>query len=449
MKIAFPVHHFPPRYSAGGELYTFRLARWFQQHDHDVEIICVESINSGAPDRIETMADRYEGIPVQRLSFDLFGAGRPRWRYDNPLLTKWFADYIERARPDLFHFQAGYLLGVTPLEVAVRAGIPTLLTLHDYWFLCPRITLQRGDGSLCDSIPEDPAGCAWCMRLESRRYRLPDRLLGGRLGDVARRFALNDNRVFYADRRARLLQALALPDLVIAPSHFLAGLFEAHVQPDKLRYIRYGMDAAAFKARRAPGAPGSALRFGFIGQIAPHKGVHLLVKAFQVLRPKDRPIELHIYGNLDAQPEYVRHLRRMASATPSIHFNGSFENGRLAEVLSGMDVSVTPSIWYENSPLAIHEAHAAGLPVITAELGGMAELVRDGIDGLHFRPDDAADLACKMQQIIDQPELLPRLRAGVLLPRTLDEEMEQLSGIYHRLVEQKRSETSSRRFTTD
>jgi glycosyltransferase involved in cell wall biosynthesis len=162
----------------------------------------------------------------------------------------------------------------------------------------------------------------------------------------------------------------------------------------------------------------------------------LLVEAFRALQPRGRPVELHINGGLEARPDYVSRLRRLAGGDERIHLHGRFDNVRAAEILSGLDVAVVPSIWYENSPLAIMEAHAAGTPVVTAALGGMAELVRDGVDGLHFAPADAADLARQLQRLIDEPELLPVLRAGVTMPRGIEDEMRQLARIYQNLVDQ-------------
>jgi glycosyltransferase involved in cell wall biosynthesis len=433
MKIILPVHHFPPRYSAGAELYTFRLARWLQAHGNTVEVVCVEAIDRGGPGELQVAADTYEGIAVWRLAFDMASAGDDRWAYDNPLLTEWFTSYFRRARPDIVHCQAGYLIGAAPLVAAQAAEIPTILTLHDYWFLCPRITLQRGDGSLCETIPDDPAGCAWCMLLESRRYRLPEQASAGLVGRAARVIALQDGRQRIAERRSWLLPTLAAPDAVIAPSRFLAERFAPYVAPERMYISRYGLDLGTFQGRSRPAADGT-LRIGFTGQIAPHKGVHLLVKAFRALQPHGRAIELHIYGGLDARPDYVARLRRLAGDDRRVQLHGRFENQRAAEILGGLDVAVVPSIWYENSPLAIMEAHAAGTPVVTAALGGMAELVRDGVDGLHFAPADSADLARQLQRLLDKPELLPQLRAGVTMPRAIDDEMRQLSAIYGRLV---------------
>lgn len=440
MKIVLPVHHFPPRYNAGAELYTQRLARLLQRRGHAVEVVCVEWIDRGEPGELSAAPGRYEGIPIWRLAFNLLGAAeQARWRYDNPLLGDWFKRYLEQAQPDIIHFQAGYLIGLAPLEAALAIGVPSVLTLHDYWFLCPRITLLRGDGSLCETIPADPAGCAWCMRLESRRYRIPNRLSGGMLGQVAQRLALNGDRDVIEDRRARLLPALNKVNAVIAPSQFLADRFAPFVAAGRLHHLPYGLDLTRFARRPSIAAPDGALRIGFIGQIAPHKGIHLLIQAVQRLAPRGRPIELNVYGGLEAQPRYVARLRRMAGNDRRIRLHGRIENSRVPEVLAGLDVSVTPSIWYENSPLAIHEAHAAGVPVITAALGGMAELVRDGVDGLHFRPNDASDLAQKLQQLIDRPDMLPRLRAGIKAPISIDDEMEELTELYRQLIARRSS----------
>jgi glycosyltransferase involved in cell wall biosynthesis len=432
MNILLPVHHFPPRYNAGAELYTFRLARWLQAHGHEAEVVCIESIERGATDRLAVVQDSYEGISVHRLSFNLLEAPeRRQWDYDCPLLGEWFADHLQRSRPNLVHFQAGYLLGAAPIVAAHAAGIPSALTLHDYWFLCPRITLQRGDGAVCHSIPADPVGCAWCMKLEQRRFQLADRATAGLFGRGMQMIGLQSERDWVAARRERLFTTLPLLDAVIAPSQFMADQVAPYVVPARLEVSRLGLDLGRFAVR--PERRDTTLRIGFLGQVAPHKGVHLLIEAATMLQPR-RPFEIHIHGGLEARPDYVAQLRTLAGDRPHITFHGRFENSRAGEILAGLDLVVVPSTWYENSPLSILEAHAAGTPVVTAAMGGMAELVHDGVDGMHFRPGDAADLARRLQRAIDDPALIERLRAGITPPRSIDDEMEHLLGIYSRLA---------------
>lgn len=438
MKIVLPVHHFPPRYTAGGEQYVHRLARWLQKHGCDVEVVCLESIETGEPDRVEARLDQYDDLRVWRLSYNLMHAPqRKRWTFDSAPLRAWFAGYLRDVQPDVIHFHAGYLMGVGPLFEATDAGVPSILTLHDYWFLCPRHTLLRSDGTLCEVIPEDPAGCAWCRYAEERRYRLMmNRLSFGLFGRFMQAFGLESEAALIADRRAQLTEALRLPKAIISPSHFLARYFEDAVDPDRLHVVRFGFDLERFRATPVPPSD-NAIRIGYIGQIAHHKGVHLLIQAFRSLNLGARQVELHIYGNLKSNPSYVAHLRSLAGGDSRIHFDGPFENARVAEVMKGLSALVVPSIWFENSPLVILESLSAGTPVITANIGGMAELVQDGVDGLHFVAGSANDLARQLQRLIDEPDLLARLRQGAATsstPRSIDDEMNELLSIYQQVI---------------
>jgi glycosyltransferase involved in cell wall biosynthesis len=434
MKIVLPVHHFPPHYTAGAELYTYRLARWLIEHGHSAEVVCIEAIDSGEVGHLNVVHDAYQGVPVWRLSYNIIDAReRRRWDFDNPLIGHWFSEYIAQYKPDIAHFQAGYLLSAAPFKATAAADVPIILTLHDYWFLCPRITLQRGDGTLCENIPADPAGCAWCQCTVQRRYSIADRYSAGLVGAVARQVGLRPQTALIDERRKTLANVLKLVNVAIAPSKYLASRYAPLVAESKLHVLRYGLDLSRFQevSVRDNDTP---IRIGFTGQIAPHKGVHLLVDAFRRVKTGARAFELHLYGGLESRPDYAASLREQAKGDPRIYFHGRFENVQAPSLLAKLDLAVVPSVWYENSPLAISEAHAAGVPVITARLGGMAELVQDQVDGLHFAPNDAADLARVLQQIVDHPELLSQLRHGITAPPSIDDESGAVVKIYERAL---------------
>ena len=154
------------------------------------------------------------------------------------------------------------------------------------------------------------------------------------------------------------------------------------------------------------------------------------------MRAPGRALELHIHGDLGADAAYARRIRQIAGDDRRIFLHGRFDNTQVASILSRVDVVVVPSTCYENSPLVILEARASGTPLVVAALGGMPELVENGVNGLHCRPADAADLARKLQRLIDEPGLLPRLRAGVVRPRSVEDEMLHLTAIDDRLVAQ-------------
>jgi glycosyltransferase involved in cell wall biosynthesis len=151
----------------------------------------------------------------------------------------------------------------------------------------------------------------------------------------------------------------------------------------------------------------------YIGQIAPIKGVHVLIRAFRRLRRHGRKVRLIIRGKLNAPPAYDRELRRLAEGDPSIVFGGPYEHRRVLSVLAGAHVVVVPSLWYESATGTVCEGRAARRPVIASRVGGIAEIVNDGVDGLLFERGDVDDLARVMQRLIDEPDLLPHLTSRV------------------------------------
>jgi glycosyltransferase involved in cell wall biosynthesis len=106
----------------------------------------------------------------------------------------------------------------------------------------------------------------------------------------------------------------------------------------------------------------------------------------------------------------------------------------VGNVLSGMDVLVVPSRWYENGPGVIFEAFAAGIPVVATNLGGMSEFVRHERDGLLFGMEDPGDLARQLRRLVEEPGLLERLRAGIEPVKTVQENVDELEALYGGLL---------------
>jgi glycosyltransferase involved in cell wall biosynthesis len=118
----------------------------------------------------------------------------------------------------------------------------------------------------------------------------------------------------------------------------------------------------------------------------------------------------------------------------NVVFRGPYLNRDIGSVLANIDMIVVPSLWFENSPLTIQEAFACGVPVITANAGGMAEMVRDGIDGLHFRIGDAADLREKLLYVIEHPQVLDTFRRNIPTVNTIARNAAEIRGYYERVA---------------
>ncbi|MGD2144389.1 MAG: glycosyltransferase family 4 protein [Anaerolineae bacterium] len=427
MKVLVAIHHFPPRYTSGAELRAYRTAKWLQDHGHSVPVICVEAIDGGDGPDLTYEDDVYHGLLVRRLSFNLAATPDPfRWTYDNPWIGEHLRGYLVELAPHVFHLISGYLMSGSTLRAAHDLGIPTVVTLTDFWFLCPRITLLRSDGQLCVP-PFDAATCARCLAEEKRRYRIPGRIAPGVM------------QVFWRTRRERVAQiqrrmdflreTLNGVDAIISPSQFLREIFiRAGISPKRITSSRQGRDFPNLTSDLLEKTPASHLRIGYLGQIAPHKGVHVLFEA--VRRLPGAALEVKAYGDAAPFLKYTRRLRQMARRDSRLNLSGVYERTEVSRVLQGLDVVVVPSLWYENSPNTILEAFAHRTPVIASDLGGMAELVQDGENGVRFAAGDVRSLADELRRLRDNPQLLSRLRDGIRAVKSVSEEMAELRDIY-------------------
>jgi glycosyltransferase involved in cell wall biosynthesis len=248
-----------------------------------------------------------------------------------------------------------------------------------------------------------------------------------RIAGAPARTAIAPKRAVYQSHTRRIFDDA---HLFLAPSEFLRSRHVAcGLPPHKVEYLRYGIRTFA---ARAPTPSAGRVRFGYIGALHAHKGIELLIAALAGLEGR---AELHIYGSAFGSPITSRFVERVTAAAAShVVFHGPYENAAIAEILASLDAVVVPSIWYENSPLTIQEAFVGRVPVITADQGGMAELVRHDVDGLHFRLGDAADLRRVMQTVVDDPGLLPRLRLNIPPVPHIEGQTEKVRARYEALL---------------
>jgi glycosyltransferase involved in cell wall biosynthesis len=172
---------------------------------------------------------------------------------------------------------------------------------------------------------------------------------------------------------------------------------------------------------------GLPVRFGFIGQLAAHKGTDLLIDAFRTL-PAGYA-ELHIFGPEDQSPAYMTSLRKKASGL-NVFFRGTFPKEDMAAVLSGFDFLVIPSTWYENSPLVLLYALACHTPVIVSDVEGMTEFVEHGRNGYIFDRGSVNSLAQVMKAITDKPDESRALSVTTKYKKTTRLMTEEVNRLY-------------------
>lgn len=445
LRILLAVHHFPPNYLSGAEWQAYRIAKWLKKMGHEVRVICVESDTHGPGGQCECRDEVYDDIPVQRLYFNLPLSPDPfRWSFRNPVIGQHLDTLIADYRPNLLHLISGYLMTGVTVSVAQTLGIPTILMPMDFWFLCPRITLLQPNGEIC-RVPEDPLDCLLCLRQDRRRYRLVSRATGGLSNRILRHLwgnpsmlrAMKQKNQLEAlrERREYLRRMFESADGVVSNSRFLKEMFVSRgFHPRRFFHLRQGLDTDSGGTDREKD-PAAHLRIGYIGQIARHKGVALLVQAFQRLQTEGPMPKLLIYGDMEKFPRFARYLHHLVDKDERIEFAGTFKNDQIMQVHRGLDVLVVPSVWYENSPNVILEAFAAGTPVVASDIGGMAELVQHEVNGLLFSTGDVADLAHQLQRVLAQPVILKSLKQGIPPVKTVQAEMADLVRIYYSVME--------------
>jgi glycosyltransferase involved in cell wall biosynthesis len=428
MNIVIAVHHFPPHFTGGTEWEVCRTAACLQRRGHTVRVICVEKIGGGAPGEASWHDETYEGIPVRRLHFTPApGMERHRWEYDNPWIGERVRACLVEDRPAIFHLAGGYLISGSALRVAQELDIPTVVSLMDFWFLCPRIWMLRSDGKL-SSLPLDFATCARCLAEQRRAYRWPGRFLPG-LSHLFWRF--QGKRIGHLEKRhAFLMQILRQVKIVIARSQFVRSIFvAAGINPSRIALVRQGCDFADTGRCVPREREDRDLKLGYIGQIEWHKGVHVL---FQALRQMPgSPILARVHGSTSASPRYAASVRRAASKDSRISLAGAC-NGReeIRRAYRDLDVVVVPSLWPENCPNVILEAFAHGIPVVAANIGGIPELVRHESNGLLFERKDADGLARQLRRLLTEQGLLRRLSAGIESVKSVDQETDEIEALY-------------------
>lgn len=416
MKILQVVHQFLPKYVGGTEVYAADLSRRLRARGHQVALL------AGA-DRAERTSS--EGFPLTTVPGGLRGPVGPTGQFlhtfGNQAAEAAFGNLLADFQPDVVHFH--HLLGLSGRlpAIASAAGVPTCATLHDYWFLCPKSQLIDHVGGLCAG-PKGGVNCALCA---AERVNAP--ALAALSPALAPLFWL---------RQQRVRRAYAACDVLMAPSDFLLQTaVDAGLPRDRLRRVHFGLDSAA-PLPRVPRPPGGPLRVAYLGAIDPSKGVHVLLEACRSLEPER--VQVAVYGSFDSAPAgYADRLRALAAASaygPPV-LRGALAHDRVPAMLVATDVLVVPSVWYENAPLVIAEAFAAGVPVVASNQGALAEQVRDGVDGLLFARDDAGALAATLQGLADDDGLLERLRAGIQAGRSRDEHVNEVEAVYRELVE--------------
>jgi glycosyltransferase involved in cell wall biosynthesis len=389
MRVLFVLHRFFPDAVGGTEQHVWDLARGLQERGHEVAVFHRATGSPGL------QISAWNGIPTYRAQA---GTLKPLpvflSTFHDPPLVALFRQTVSTFRPDVIYLAHLMGLPVALTSEIQRRKISFVLALHDYWWVCANAQLITNDtGELCDG-PRWWMNCARCGLA---------RLGWGRLASLAPALA-----PAMAFRSWRLWPCLERADRILAFSEFVhAWYLRQGVPAERLTRVRMGIrepDAVPQRTR-----PEGRVRLLYAGGIAPQKGLHVLIEAFQ---RADMPAELWIAGDPQAFPEYMERLRASAHH-PGIRFLGRVARDDLWTLMAEADLVVIPSLWHETFSYLAHEAFIMRVPVLASAVGALPEIVQHEVNGILVPPGNVDAWTAALKRLVTDPVLRARLREHI------------------------------------
>ena len=408
------------------EQHTLELARAFRKRG--LETAFYTRGNREDLEEYATYRGEVEDFPVTRVIYRWSKARNLKHIYDDETLGRVFARFLERTKPGLVHVHHLGGLGLSCLKVVKDSGLPLVMTLHDYWMICPRGQMFHSDLYSCSTV--DSRLCAPCIAATWPAL-VPS---GGGLPfspdlpreDLSSVAALHD----------WLRETLALPDILLTPSEPARRRFLQFGVPEERIFVEEnGLDPAPFLDTRRE--PSDRLRVGFAGTLIPSKGVHMLLEAFA--RLPEGAASLLIAGNAPPfyqHTDYMERIRKLAARVPPgnpVEILGSYQHGELPSLLSRIDVLVVPPLWEEVFGLTLREGLLSGAAVAASRVGGLPSAVVEGENGFTFPPGDTAALEEILRRFLEDPGLAGRLGRGPREIRSMDQTADSLLDRYKAL----------------
>jgi glycosyltransferase involved in cell wall biosynthesis len=320
-----------------------------------------------------------------------------------------FRALLDRFEPTVVHFQHYAYMGLEVIREVRKysSHVPIIMTLHEFLAICnAEGQMLKTNGLLCQKAT--PLDCHLC-------------------------FPTISPQDFFM-RELFIKSFLGLVNLFVCPSRFLYDRYVAWgLPPEKMVVLENGQPLPYNPAVEESSDHPYQTRFLVLGQLSRRKGTLVLLDAVRLLPKRLRKtvrIEIHgsvQYADDDFKLEFEKGLDGLED---TLSFCGPYRAADVDGIIRRNGWLIVPSIWWENSPLVIQEAFAAGRPVICSNIGGMAEKVTHGVNGVHFRVNSAADLAACIEECAITPNLWEKLKAGVRQPPTIDQTVDQLLVLY-------------------
>lgn len=433
MKILQVISSYLPHVFGGTQLHVRDLCAGLNARGHETSVFA--GLSGRDFEEYELSNSEFEGVPVTRVTNNFLDMNRFELLYANPKIDARFAVFLDETKPDLVHVHHLTCLSTSIVEIAAQRDVPTVMTLHDYWTVCPRGQRLHPDTSeICETL--DRSRCVPCLNKmwpDLLPYVKPRRQRDKR-NSHDRMFGRGGSIHHLSRWEAHMRRVLGFCNVLITPSEFHRSRFiDWGVDPARCFVIPHGLPRDELLGKPRGNKP--VHNIGFIGTVIPSKGVHTLIEAFNLLDRRD--LVLHIHGDepiFHGDTTYGSGIRKQVGSELDVRFHGSYEHRDLPDILAGLDLLVAPALWWETFCLTVREGALAGLPVVASRLGGLGEAVEQGL-ALGFEAGDPVDLARVLRKLLEDESLRDRMSRKAELVQDLANCVQETEKLYQMACE--------------
>jgi glycosyltransferase involved in cell wall biosynthesis len=388
----------------------------------------------------------HAGLPVHRFATDL----RPRldlaYGLPDEIAAEGFRAIVAQTRPDILHLHARTAaVSERLVDVAHAGGARVVFTYHTPTASCARGTMMLFGETPCDGFIETKR-CTACslagrgvQKSVAETIGTLSAVLGAGMAEKAARRglpkALRIPALIGSHRRA-FDRFMGKIDHVVAVCQWVNDLLVRNgVQPDKITLSRQGIPQPAQPSRpKAPRPVGEPLRLAYFGRIDRAKGPDLLVRALALIPHANVRVDFFIVRqDCGKHPDYDWLVAR-SREDMRLALNAPVSPVAVTHTMADYDLIAIPSRWLETGPLVVLEAFAARVPVLGAALGGIVELVRDGVDGILVAADNTDAWATTIGRLAEHRSIVDALRTRIAPPRSMDAAANDMAKIYARML---------------
>lgn len=396
----------------GGTQFPRSLALSLQRNHIEVIVLAAEGkhIQESTPYFVEEAIEN--GVKLYKIfnrPTTFLDAENPRREIMDENIYRIFDNIIETEKPDIVHYHNFLGLSFSISELPKKYRIPSLFTAHNFHFLDPNLYMF--------DFYENVSKWNSIDLLENSHLikNYPHLKTDYKIRQEVAKKTLRDNiDVFVAvsQKFAQIYDEFSGINHKTVVINQISEICNTHV-PRTKEFI-------------------GKLRVGYLESVYPHKGVHLIYQAADIL--SDYDIEFLLYGN--AVIEYLNNLR-VKFPNAKVRYMGSYQPKDLAEISKDLDCTIISSILDEAGLLVAPEALSLGLPIIGANIGGITDFVIDGLNGKLYKHNDPNELATAVKYLFQNPSELKRMQLNSYLPFNFDDYTENLINLYKHLVDKK------------